>query len=176
MSVSMYRLTVPVFLRGLDVLLRYVDRAERHAQDKGLDPQSLVDARLAPDMFAFAGQIQRASDTAKNTIGRLSDIVPPKMADDETTLAQLRERIAATQRFLHSVDASALDAAQDRAVALSAGKLKADFTGSDYLLTFALPNFFFHVATAHAILRQQGVAVGKLDYLGPFDTVETENA
>jgi len=176
MPVSMYRLTVPVFLRGLDVLQHYVDLAERHAQEKGLDPQTLVDARLAPDMFGFAAQIQRSSDTAKNTIGRLSDIAPPKMADDETTLPQLRERIAATQRFLHSVEAAALEGAQDRAVSLSAGKLKADFNGSDYLLTFALPNFFFHVATAHGILRQQGVAVGKLDYLGRFDAVETEAA
>ena len=176
MSVSMYRLSVPVFLRGLDVLQHYVDLAERHAQEKGQDPQALVDARLAPDMLSFAGQIQRASDAAKNAIGRLSDIVPPRMADDETTLPQLRERIAATQRFLQSVDAAALDGAQDRAVSLSVGKLKADFNGSDYLLTFALPNFFFHVATAHAILRQQGVAVGKRDYLGPFDTVETEAA
>ncbi|UYB51291.1 DUF1993 domain-containing protein [Xanthomonas sp. AM6] len=176
MSVSMYRLSVPVFLRGLNVLQHYVALAERHAQDTGQDPQALVDARLAPDMFGFAGQIQRASDTAKNTIGRLSDIVPPKMADDETTLAQLRARIAATQRFLESVDAATLDGAQDRAVSLSAGKLKADFNGSDYLLTFALPNFFFHVATAHAILRQQGVAVGKLDYLGSFNTVEADAA
>lgn len=165
MSVSMYRLTVPVFLRGLDVLQHYVDLAERHAQDQGLDPQTLVDARLAPDMFGFAAQIQRASDTAKNTIGRLSDIAPPKMADDETTLAQLRERIAATQRFLHGVDASALDGAQDRAVSLSAGKLKANFNGSDYLLTFALPNFFFHVTTTYALLRAAGVELGKPDFL-----------
>jgi hypothetical protein len=176
MSVSMYRLTVPVFLRGLGVLHHYVELAERHAQDTGQDAQALVDARLAPDMLGFAGQIQRASDTAKNTIGRLSDIAPPRMPDDETTLAQLRERIAATQGFLHGVDATALDGAQERAVSLSAGKLKAEFNGSDYVLTFALPNFFFHVATAHAILRQQGVAVGKLDYLGPFDTVATETA
>lgn len=176
MSLSMYRLSVPVLLRGLDVLQHYVDLAERHAQDQGLDPQTLVDARLAADMASFAGQIQRASDTAKNTIGRLSDIVPPRMADDETTLAQLRERIAATQRFLHDVPASALDGARERAVSLSAGSLRADFTGSEYLLTFGLPNFFFHVATAHAILRQQGVALGKLDYLGRFDTVDSGSA
>lgn len=169
MSVPMYRLSVPVFLRGLDVLQHYVDLAGRHAQEAGLDPAALVDARLAPDMLNFAGQIQRASDTSKNTIGRLSDIVPPRFADNETTLAELRERIAATRRFLESVDAAALDGAEQREVSLNFGKLKPSFNGTDYLLTFALPNFFFHVATAHAILRQQGLAVGKLDYLGPFE-------
>ena len=172
MSLSMYRLSVPVFIRGLGVLRDYLDHAERFEKEKGLPPDTLAAARLAPDMLPLAGQVQRASDTSKNAIGRLTDIVPPSFADDETTLEALRRRIDATVAFFESIDADALAEAERKRVSLNFGKVKPTFDGLEYLLTFVLPNFHFHVATAHDILRSQGVAVGKADYLGSFAQYE----
>ena len=168
MSVSMHRLTLPLFTRGLNVLASYLDAAEAFAAQNKVDPQTLVDARLAPNMLSLSGQVQRASDTSKNAIGRLTSVAAPRFEDVETTLPQLKERIAKTIAFFESVPASALDGAEHKPVSLKFGKVQADFTGDEYLLTFVLPNFYFHVATAHGILRQQGVPIGKADYLGPF--------
>ncbi len=169
MSVSMQRLTLPLFKRGLNVLAHYLDTAQAFATQNNTDPQLLVDARLAPNMLSLAGQIQRASDTSKNAIGRLTSVAAPRFEDNETTLAQLQERIAKTIAFFDSVEAAALDGAEHKPVSLKFGKVQADFSGDEYLLTFVLPNFYFHVATAHGILRQQGVPIGKADYLGPFN-------
>ncbi|APW36154.1 hypothetical protein RD110_02120 [Rhodoferax koreense] len=168
MSPIAHRLSIPVYLRGLGVLSSYLDKAEAFAASRGVDAKTLVDARLAPDMLNLAGQIQRASDTSKNAIARLTGGAAPRFEDNETSIAELRERIAKTRAFLQSVDEPAFDGSETREIALKTGKLDVTFTGLDFLLQFALPNFFFHVATAHAILRQQGVPVGKTDYLGPF--------
>ncbi|MFZ4286824.1 DUF1993 domain-containing protein [Variovorax sp. HJSM1_2] len=168
MSVSMYRLTLPLFTRGLNVLAHYLDAAQTFATQNNTDPQLLVDARLAPNMLSLAGQIQRASDTSKNAIGRLTSVAAPRFEDNETSLAQLQERITNTIAFFDNVPASALDGAEHKPVALKFSKLQADFSGDEYLLSFVLPNFYFHVATAHGILRHQGVPIGKADYLGPF--------
>ena len=172
MPLSMYRLTIPLFVRGLGVLRDYIDHAERFEKENGLAPDTLAAARLAPDMLPFAGQVQRASDTSKNAIGRLTDVVPPRFADDETSLDELRQRIDATVAFFESIDAGALAEAGQERVSLNFGKVKPTFDGVEYLLTFVLPNFYFHLATAHAILRNQGVTVGKADYLGSFDQYE----
>lgn len=172
MTVSLYRLSIPVFMRGLGVLRGYIDHAEQFAQGSGLSPDALVQARLAPDMLPLAGQVQRASDTSKNAIGRLTDIVPPRFEDDETTLVELRHRIDATVAFFASIDANALAGAENRQVSLNFGAVKPSFGGVDYLLTFVLPNFYFHIATAHAILRNQGIVIGKTDYLGSFAQYE----
>lgn len=172
MPVSMYRLTAPVFVRGLGILRDYIDHAERFEKENGLAPDTLAAARLAPDMLPLAGQVQRASDTSKNAIGRLTQMVPPRFADDETTLEELRQRIDATVAFFEGIDADALAGAEQKHVSLNFGKVKPTFDGVEYLLTFVLPNFYFHVATAHDILRSQGVAVGKADYLGSFAQYE----
>jgi hypothetical protein len=166
MTFSISRATVPAYVRGLHVLSRYLDKAIAHAQAAGTDPQALFDARLAPDMLPLSAQIQRSSDTAKSAIARLLGVDPPKFEDNETTLDELKARIAKTIAYLEAADTTALDAGATREISLSFGQLKKTFAGDDYVLAFALPNFYFHVAIAHAILRNQGVAVGKLDYLG----------
>ncbi|WP_275784001.1 DUF1993 domain-containing protein [Pararhizobium gei] len=166
MTVSMYKLSVPVFIRGLRVLAGLLDKAEAHAAEKKMPLEDLVNARLAPDMLPLSGQIQRVSDTAKNAIARLTDVAAPSFPDVETSFAELRERIAKTIAFLETVKPSDLDGSETREVTLTFPKMKFTFAGDDYVLKFALPNFFFHVATTHDILRNQGVGIGKLDYLG----------
>ncbi|MFD4839279.1 DUF1993 family protein [Achromobacter sp. NPDC058515] len=168
MPLSMYQASVPVFIRGLTVLAALLEKAAAHAQSTGADPSALVNARLAPDMYPLSGQIQRASDAAKFAVQRLSQGVAPKFPDEETTIGQLQQRIADTIAYLQSVTPEQIDGAESRNIALSFGEFKAEFQGDDYLLTFALPNFYFHVATAYGILRQAGVPIGKLDFLGPY--------
>lgn len=168
MPISMYRLTVPVFQRGLSNLKAYLDKAETFAAEKGIDATTLAGARLAPDMLTLSGQIQRASDTAKLTVARLTGIEAPKFEDTETTIAELRERIARTEAFLATVAAEAFDGSETREVTIAPGGNKRTMAGDTYLLTFALPNFYFHITTAHGILRHEGVGIGKLDYLGPL--------
>ncbi|QRM56332.1 DUF1993 domain-containing protein [Sinorhizobium sp. BG8] len=169
MPLTMYKLSVPVFLRGLTVLSTLVEKAETHAQARNIAPEVLINARLYPDMLPFSAQIQRVSDTSKNAIGRLTGTTPPSFPDEEKTFAELKERISNTISYLQTVSEADLDGTDTRQLTLNVGKLKVDFTGEDYLLKFALPNFFFHVATAHDILRHNGVEVGKRDYLGPYD-------
>lgn len=166
MPLSISRLTVPAYTRGLQVLSRYLDKAAEHASAGHADAAALVSARLAPDMLPLAGQVQRASDTSKNAIARLLGIDAPRFDDNETTLAELKTRVANTISFIAQADAAALDASAAREITLAFGDFRKTFDGEDYVLSFALPNFYFHVAMAHAILRHQGVAVGKLDYLG----------
>jgi hypothetical protein len=168
MSLTMSKVSVPAFVRGLKVLSTLLAKAEQHAEQSGMVPEKLLGARLADDMLPLSAQVQRASDTAKFALQRISGGEAPKFADDETSFQQLQERIAKTIAYLESVDAAELDAGAEREVKLSAGAASAIFNGESYLLTFALPNFYFHVATAHGILRNQGVQIGKLDYLGPF--------
>jgi hypothetical protein len=168
MSLSMYQISVPVFIRGFSILSSLIAKAEAYAQEKKIDPSVLVNARLAPDMLPFSGQIQRASDTSKATIGRLTDVKTPSFPDEETSFADLKMRIANTVAFLEELDASVLDSSDTREVTLSFGPNKAHLGGHDYMLKFALPNFFFHITTAHDILRHNGVPIGKLDYLGAY--------
>ena len=166
MSVSMHRATLPVFVHGLRVLSSLLDKAQAHALQAGVDPATLVDARLAPDMLTLAGQVQRASDTSKLSAERLSGLASPKLTDDERTLDDLRARIASTIAYLDSVDEASMAGSEARTVVLNFGSFKPTFTGTDYLFDFALPNFYFHVTTAYDILRAQGVPIGKLDFIG----------
>ncbi|MNT15768.1 hypothetical protein D3C72_1508400 [compost metagenome] len=119
-------------------------------------------------MYPLSGQIQRASDASKFAVQRLTQGDAPKFPDDETTLAQLQQRIAGTIAYLQSVTPEQIDGAEGRKVTLNWGEFKPEFQGDSYLLTFALPNFYFHVTTAYGILRQAGVPIGKLDFLGPY--------
>ncbi len=166
MSFSAYDITIPVFERGFASLSSILAKGLAHAEAEGIDPASYVGARLSPDMLPLAGQVQRASDTAKGCAARLAGITPPSFADEEVSFADLEARIAKTRAFLAGVDASALDGADARTVVLRAGGHEHAFLGRDYILQHALPNFFFHVTTAYAILRQNGVPIGKRDYLG----------
>lgn len=168
MPISLYRISTPVFLRGLNALSTYLDKAEAFAKEKGIDPQALVGARLAPDMLPLSGQYQRASDAAKFAIGRVTGVEMPKFEDNEQTLAELRERLAKTEAFLASVPEETIDGSVERTISITLAGTPISLSALDYVLNFGLPNFYFHVTTAHAILRNQGVAVGKRDYLGPF--------
>ncbi|MRW84182.1 DUF1993 family protein [Pseudoduganella sp. FT26W] len=168
MSTNMSSISVPVFVRALKVLSTLLSKGEAHAVQHGIAPAAMLGARLAPDMLPLSAQVQRASDSSKFAAQRLSGGEGPRFADDETTFAQLQQRIANTITYLESVDTAQLDAGGARAIALSWPSAEVPFTGESYLLTVALPNFFFHIVTAYNILRNQGVKVGKLDYLGPF--------
>ena len=166
MSITPYELSVPAFQRGFAVLSKLLDKAEAFAEEKKIKPEILVNARLAPDMLSLAGQIQRLSDTAKGAAARLTGTEAPSFPDDETTLGDLRARIEKTTAYLVSVPKAAFEGAEDRTVVLKTRGGEMSSSGKDYLLTFVLPNFYFHLTTAYAILRHNGVAVGKLDFLG----------
>ena len=163
MALSMYQASAPVFLRALRVLHALLEKGEA----SGVPAADLVEARLAPDMMGLAGQIQRASDSAKGAVARLAGAAAPSMPDEETTLAQLKERVAQTIAFIETVPEAGFEGAESREIKFKAGPYDLEFTGASYLLTFAIPNFFFHVTTAYALLRMKGVQIGKLDYLNP---------
>jgi hypothetical protein len=164
----MYQASIPVFVRALNVLTALLDKAQAHAAQNGLELSTLVNARLAPDMYPLSGQIQRASDASKFAIKRLTGVDAPSFEDVETTFPELRKRIADTIAWLQSVPAAAFEGTETKTVQLSFGEFKQSFQGDAYLLSFALPNFYFHVTTAYAILRHSGAPVGKLDFLGPY--------
>ena len=166
MTLSIYRASIPVFLRGLDVLSLLLERAAAHAEARKFDVGVLLSARRAPDMVPFTRQIQRASDTAKFAAARLTDLPSPRFPDTEVTLDELWQRIEATADFLKTFRSEQFDGSGERTVSYDAGGAPRQSNGEDYLLNFALPNFYFHVATAHDILRHNGVPIGKREYLG----------
>jgi uncharacterized protein len=162
---SIYHFTVPVLLRGFKTLSGYLDKTEENAKAREINPTVFVNARLAPDMLPLSGQIQRASDTAKGAVARLTGMEVPSFPDTETTMDELRARIAKTVDLLESVPAERFDGAAERTVSLRFTNLNIDVTGEDYVAQFVIPNFFFHVVTAHAILRHNGVPLGKADFI-----------
>lgn len=167
MPISLYQLSVPALVRGLHNLSAQIDKGIAYAREQGMDPAELVQARLAPDMLDFSGQVQRASDTAKFGGARLSaDAQPPSFPDEETTLEALQDRIAKTIAYLRGVPAEAIDGGEQREIRFKAGPRELHFTGEDYARGFLLPNFYFHATAAYALLRHKGVPLGKLDYLG----------
>jgi hypothetical protein len=162
----MYQVSIPVFVRAMNILSTLLDKAVAHAEENQLDPDSILSARLYEDMYSLTEQIQRASDAAKFGAARLSATPPPSFADEETTFAQLQERIAKTIAFLESLTPAQFDGSEEREVVMKLRGQEVKFTGQSYLFTFALPNFLFHVTTAYDILRHKGVKIGKMDYLG----------
>ncbi len=169
MSLSYYQASVPVLAHGLRQLSHLLDKGKAYVASHGRDPATLIDARLAEDMYPLSAQVQRACDTAKLTVQRLSGVEAPRVEDNERTFAELHQRIDATLAYLESVPAEAF--ATEREIVLKFGPLQARFDNGRYLAEFALPNFFFHVTTAYGILRHEGVSIGKLDYLGRIGEV-----
>jgi hypothetical protein len=166
MAMSMYAASVPVFRHMLRNLVHILDKGEASAQARGFDPAALTSYRLAPDMLPFTRQVLIACDAAKLGVARISGVEAPKFEDQESTFAQLKERIGKTLAYLESVPASALDGTEDKEVTFPVGRDKTrTMSAQAYLTTWALPNFFFHVTTAYAILRHNGVDLGKADYL-----------
>jgi uncharacterized protein len=166
MPYSMSQTALPTFEIGLTALSGVLDKAAAFAAAKKVDPAVLLGYRLAPDMFALARQVQVACDQAKNGTARLAGVEPPKFEDNETTLDQLKERVAKTVAFLKTLDAKAIDASADRDITFPLGPSKGQMKGGDYLNHFVLPNFYFHLTAAYAIVRHCGVDVGKRDFLG----------
>ena len=165
MAVSLYDASIPGYVLMLKNLATFLDKAEAHAKATGVDPASYLERRLAPDMGTFTAQIQLASDAAKSGAARLAGVAPPSFPDTETTWAQVKDRIANTIAFLESVDRAAVDGDPERIVELPLPNRTLKFTARDFLFTFSLPNFHFHVVTAYALLRAAGVPLGKMDYL-----------
>lgn len=166
MPLSMYQASAPIFLRQFAALTVLLDKAEAHAGAQGVAEADFMTARLAPDMLPLTKQIQIASDGAKAGIGRLAGIEIPAFEDTEASFADLRTRIARTVAFIKGVPAAQVDGTEDKTITFTIRGREYSFVGQPFLLHFVLPNFFFHVSVAYAILRHQGVKIGKQDYLG----------
>ena len=166
MTTTLYDLSVPAFLRGFAAMDAILDKGRAWADEQGVAHDTLLAARLYEDMAPLTGQVQRASDAAKFAVARIAGIEAPSMPDTEASFADLKARIAATVAFIGSVPREQLDGQEDRAIEVKTPRRSFHFTGRPYLLGFALPNFYFHLTTAYAILRHNGVPVGKMDYIG----------
>jgi len=167
MPFTMSQASLPVFEIGLNALIAVLDKAAAYATAKKVEPSVLLGWRLAPDMFALVRQVQVTADQVKNGSARLAGVEPPKFEDNETTIDQLKERLAKTVAYIKTLDAKAIDSSSDREITFPLGPTnKGQMKGSDYLNHFMLPNFYFHLTAAYANVRNCGVDVGKRDFLG----------
>jgi uncharacterized protein len=166
MTISLYDVSISVLIRGLTNLSAILEKAAAHAAAKKLDPAVLAQARLFPDMFPLARQVQIACDTAKGGGARLAGIEIPKHEDNEVNLADLKHRVSKTLDFLGSIKPEQVAGAESRTIELKFPSRTLTFTGLSYVNTFVLPNFYFHETMTYALLRHNGVEVGKTDFLG----------
>ena len=162
----MYDRTIPAFSRGLNAMSAILDKAEAHCAQRKIDPAVLLTDRLFPDMLPFTRQVQIASDHARRCAARLAGVEPLAMADTETGFAELKDRIGRSVAHLATFTADRFAGAADRMLHFKFGSREVSMTGSDYVATLALPNFYFHLTTAYNILRHDGVEIGKTDFLG----------
>jgi hypothetical protein len=169
MSISMHSASVPVFARMLGNMLSWLDKAEAHATTRNFDTSVLLAARLAPDMLPFTKQVQIASDAAKFGVARLAGVEAPKFEDNEASFDELRARIKKTIDYVQSLPAAQIDGSEDKDITVPRRDGAIVVKGEPYLKHFVLPNFFFHVTTTYALLRHNGVDLGKMDYLGPLN-------
>ncbi|MGL4397846.1 MAG: DUF1993 domain-containing protein [Hyphomicrobium sp.] len=165
MSISIYKASVASFQKHLHALDGILDKAASYADEKKIDPAVLLSARLYPDMFTMKKQVQEACTFASSATARLAGIEIPSSDGDDTTIADLKARIAKTQTFLAAIKPEQLDGAAEKVVKIKVGPNEMTFSGEDYLLHFALPNFYFHCATAYGNLRHNGLAIGKRDFM-----------
>lgn len=168
MPLSMYQASVPVFLRMLTNLNAVLDKAMAHLAARKIEPAALLNARLYPDMYPLVRQIQLACDFAKNTSARLAGVELPKFDDTETSFEELKDRIAKTAEFLKTLKPGQIDGTEEKAITYPIAGQPTTFKGQQYLFNSGLANFYFHVTTAYAILRHNGVELGKRDFLGPY--------
>lgn len=166
MQISMYQASIPVFVRMLDNLSKILEQAARYADEKKIEPGVLINARLAPDMYPLSRQVQIATDMAKGCAARLAGLEVPVYEDTETTFPELQARIAKTAAFVRSVPAAQIDGTEEKPVTLKLRHQEVSFSGLPYLVHFVLPNFYFHITTAYAILRHNGLPLGKKDFIG----------
>jgi len=167
MKITVQAATVDVFANSLTSLSALLEKGLANAAARKFEPSVLFNARLAPDMFPLSRQVQIACDLAKNSVSRLAALEPPRFEDNEKTLEELRTRIARTIDYMKSIPASAFEGSEDRDLKVPAGPDKfLDFKGLDFVQRWAIPNVFFHITTAYAILRHNGVDIGKRDFIG----------
>jgi uncharacterized protein len=166
MPFGMYQASVPAFVKTLNNLSAILDKAEAYASARNIAPETLLNWRLAPDMFSLTRQIQIASDLAKGTTARLAGREVPSYPDKEKSFAELKARIAKTVKFIESIAPKDIDGSEGHDITLSVGGQELRFKGEPYLVHFALPNFYFHATTAYDILRRCGVEIGKRDFIG----------
>ena len=166
MSLSMYQASAPQFKKMLGNLAALLRKGEEFAVSKNMNENVLVEGSLFPDMFPLGKQVQIACDQVKGGMARLAGLEPPKFDDNETTFAQLQERIAKTIAFLDTIKPEQIDGSEAKEITFSIKEWNFEFVGQQYLLTWIIPNFYFHVTTAYDILRHNGVEVGKADFLG----------
>jgi hypothetical protein len=165
MSISMYAATVPALRLMLKNLSAVLAKAEAHCEARKIDPAAFLGARLYPDMLPLRAQVQIATDNAKGAAARLAGVEIPSFADTETSFPELQARLDKTLAFLDTLTEAQFEAADTRAITIRTRDRTLEFNGADYLTTWALPNFYFHVTTAYALLRHGGVEIGKTDYL-----------
>jgi len=163
---SMYQASIPQLTKMLTNLSNILKKGEEFAKAKNVDGAVLVGDRLSPDMFPLSKQVQIACDQVKNGMARLAGIEPPKFDDQESTFAELQERIAKTIAFANTIQPAQVDGTEAKEIKFSIKEWHFEFVGEQYLLTWIIPNFYFHVTTAYNILRHNGVEIGKADYLG----------
>ena len=170
MPLSMFQASVPAFTVGLTGMSAILDKTLAQCAERKIDPAVLLGDRLAPDMFPFTRQVQIAADFAKNTVARLAGREVPQFEDVEATGPELQDRIARTLAFMDGVAGHEIDGSEEREITLTIAGQATTFLGRPYLLHFALPNFYFHLTTAYAILRHNGIPLGKRDFLGSTPT------
>jgi hypothetical protein len=166
MTISMYQASVPRFVNILGNLSGILDKAQAHVDARKIDPTVLTGFRLFPDMLPMTTQVQIACDTAKGVIARLAGVEIPAYEDNEKTLADLKARIARTIAFIQTVTPAQIDGTEDKQIITKRGEKETRYTGIQFLLGHAVPNFYFHVTTTYNILRHNGVEIGKRDFLG----------
>lgn len=166
MPITMYSASAPVFAARLQGLAHFLAKGEAHFSERRIDPATILSARLAADMFPLTRQVQIATDHAKGAMSRLAGRDAPRYEDDETSFAELQARVAKTVDYVKSFEPAEIDGSEEKPIEIKAGPRTLSFTGEQYLLHFAMPNFYFHVTTAYDILRHNGVAIGKSDYFG----------
>jgi len=166
MNISMYQASVPVFIRVLENLAAILEKTAAHAEARKIDPAVLLASRLYPDMFPLVKQVQIAADAAKGGAARLAQVEPPAYEDNEATLADLVARLRKTVAWLRTLEAGQIDGSEDRTVTWKTRTATKTMQGMPYLLNHVLPNLYFHIATTYAILRHNGVEIGKGDFLG----------
>jgi hypothetical protein len=166
MTVSMFTASVPVYTQFLTSLSAILKKAAAHAEAKKIDPSIFINARLSPDMFALARQVQIATDHAKGSLARLAGVEIPSYADTEATFDELEARIQKTLAYVKTFKPEQIDGTEGKEIVLTFGTQKFPFNGQTYMIQFALPNFYFHTTMVYAILRENGVEIGKRDFMG----------
>ena len=168
MSIDMYQASIPVFVKMLGNLSAILDKASLHAEARNIDQSVFINYRLAPDMYPLSRQVQIATDMAKGCAARLAELEVPSYDDEETTFADLQARIAKTVAFIQTITPDQINGKENLAISFKIRGTEKSFIGLPYLLNFVLPNLYFHITTTYAILRHNGLDLGKLDYLGEF--------